>query len=104
MADVARAIRPRKVRRYALAETGRDEVGNLTNGHGPPCADVDRVSYRIVGLQRTDYRLHDVADVNEISGLETIFEDQRRMIVKEPRREDRGDTRIWVREGLAWPI
>ncbi len=69
-----------------------DQFGDPVHADRASCADVDRVTHRVVRLQRANYCLNDVTDVDEISRLEPVLEDQWRVIVQEPRREDRRNT------------
>src|SRR6185312_15120938 len=61
MADVARPVRPGKLGRDPLAETGLEKLGDLGDRDGTPRADVDRVTYGVVRVGSAGDRLDDVA-------------------------------------------
>ena len=74
------------------------------HGAGRSRPEVDRRAHGAVRLEREHDPLDDVAHVGEVARLAAVLEDHRRPPVQEPRREDRGDARVRVRQRLPRPV
>src|SRR2546423_5505419 len=104
VADVAGPVLVDHLRLDLLAEALRDHAHDLVDGGWTARADVDRPAVGLVLLEREHTGTRDVADVDEVAGLLAVFEDERRPVVEQTRREDRGRTRVWIRERLALAV
>src|SRR6266487_1288622 len=99
MTDVAGAV--------LLPELGvevelvREHVAHLPDGRRDTRSEIERVEVAPSGLERPEYARHDVAHVHEVAALAAVLEDDGRSSVQQPAREDRRDTRVGIREGLA---
>src|SRR5207253_796554 len=92
--DVAGAVLRDELRFELLGETARDRLRHRGDRGWPAGPDVERAAVGAVLRERERAAARNVAHVDEVTGLPAVLEDERRMVVEQAGREDRGDARV----------
>src|SRR5205085_9557049 len=83
------------------AQAPREQFGHAPDRGGHAGPHVDGVKVGALGVHRAQVRLDDVRDVREVTTLEAVFDDHRRLPVEEAARENGGNAGVGIGEGLA---
>src|SRR5437660_12795822 len=104
MADVACTKLVYDLRLDLLAEPARDHLCDLGDRRRPAGADVQRPPVGAALSERESAAARDIAHLDEVARLAPILEDERRAVVQQARREDRGDARVGIGERLPFAV
>jgi hypothetical protein len=104
VADVAEAGLARDLGLDRLVHGGGDELGDFVDRAILSAADVENGARGSVVLEGEKERLGDVLHMDEVAALSAVLEDHRGLPVVEPRRKNREDARVGVRERLAGAV
>src|SRR5262245_8794416 len=104
MTYISLAILTHYLRLEVQTQTLREQTADSAHRCGHASADINRLVIRTVALERQQVRLHDVAHVDKVSRLFTIFKDHRTVAIQQARRKDRTHARVRIRERLPGPI
>src|SRR5207245_10192852 len=83
VADVARPVLVDDFGLDPFAEALRDQARNLADRGGPTGADVDGAAVGTVPVERERTGTGDVTDVDEVTGLLPVLEDERSPVVEQ---------------------
>ena len=101
VANIAGAILLDDLRLVRAAQMLHQRLGDIQDGERAAGADVEDAIVHLLPLLRQQVGLHDVGDVDEITLLVAVFEDDGRLLVQQAPGEDGGDAGVWVGERLA---
>ena len=97
MANISFAILRHDLRLYIQTQTFGEQTTDCANRSRDASADIDRLIISAIGFEGAQICLHDVADVNEIACLFTVFKDHRPIAVEQTRRKDRAHAGVRIR-------